>query len=214
MKKLLALCLALVIVVSVSVTAFAAGGFIESPSNNPAPEIIEVTNEDEDCEGEIVITPYPDRDKLPDDERAKLEDAYDSIASTDDVKDLNEDLKELADDKNLGVSDLFNMGMTGCEDHDGHGAFKIKLKADTLKNFVGLLRFDGKNWILVEGASVSGEYLSFNTKEFGPFAVVVDTGADSTPKTGEDSSIYFWIMVFAGSALAVVVLLLVKKRKA
>lgn len=216
MKKLLALILTLVMVFSLGVTAFAAGGFVESPSNNIPPEIIEGTFDNEECDGKIIVIPYSDRHELPDDERKQMEDAYDIISKTDDLTDLNDDLKNLADDKkingkNLSVSDLFNLGLEGCDDHDGHGNYNLKLKAETLKNFVGLLHFDGKNWSLVKGAKVEGDHLSFTSNKFGNFAIVVDSGADETPKTGESNRIYLWIMLFAASAIVLVIIGFKKK---
>ena len=216
MKKVLALVLTLVMVFSLGVTAFAAGGFVESPSNNNPPEIIEGTFDSEDCEGKIIVVPYSERDKLSEDDRNNLEGAYDIISKTDDLTDLNDALKDLADDKNikgtnLSVSDLFHLVVEGCDDHDGHGGYKLKLKAETLKNFVGLLHFDGKNWSLIVGAKVDGEYLSFASDKLGSFAIVVDSGADETPKTGESNKIYLWIMLFAASAIVLVVLGFKKK---
>ena len=62
MKKILALLLAVVMAFAVSVTVFAGPGqFVQSPSNNNAPELIEGENENEDCTAKFVVTPYKDR---------------------------------------------------------------------------------------------------------------------------------------------------------
>lgn len=215
MKKLFVFCLALVMVLSMSITAFAAGGFVSSPSGNKAPELISSENESEDCEAELEITPYSERSDLSEEEREAIEEAYEIISNTEDLTELNDKLKEIAKDlgidgSNLAVSDLFNIDSTDCDEHDGHGAFDIKLSAETLKNFVALLRFDGTNWVLVDGAKVENDHLMFTSKELGNFAIVVDNG--STPKTGDSTNVYFWVMVLAGSALAVVLFGLKKKR--
>ena len=217
MKKVLVFCLTLVMIFTMSISAMAAG-FVSSPSNNPAPTITDFSNESEDCESNLVITPFGDRDSLPDDERDYMEDAYDSISSSDDLTDLNDELKELAKDKdikgsNLSVSDLFHIGMTNCDAHSGHGKFNIKLDADTLGNFVALLRFDGENWHFVKDASIVNGELVFSSKDLGNFAIVVNTAAGGAPQTGDNSNIYLWIMLFAGSALVAVGVLFVLNKK-
>ena len=216
MKKVVALLVAVILILSIGVNSMAAG-FVESPSNNPAPGIVEGGSSSEDCEGTIKVVPYSEREKLPEDERKELEDAYNIISNTDDLTDLNDDLKDIAEDNNikgtnLSVSDLFALTLENCPDHTGHGGFNLKLSAETLKNFVGLLRFDGKNWHLVKGASVKDDILSFTSDELGSFAIVVDSGAVDTPKTGESNKIYFWIMVFAASAIVLVIIGFKKKK--
>ena len=50
MKKLLVACLTIALAVGMSVSALAAtGGFISSPSRNPAPELIYGANASEEC---------------------------------------------------------------------------------------------------------------------------------------------------------------------
>lgn len=217
MKKVLVFCLALVMLLSVSVTAFAAGSFIESPSNNKAPEIVDSENESEDCTAKLVVTPYSERDKLDDEQRKNIEKAYEIISTTDDLTKLNDELEKIAkekeiDGKDLAVSDLFNIGFTGCDDHDNHGDFKVKLNSETLDNFVALLGFDGNNWRVYKDVKVEKDGIVFLTDVPENFAIVVNTGAGSPPPTGDNSKIYLWIMIAAGSALAVVLLSLNKKR--
>ena len=218
MKKVLVFGLTLAMILSLSISAFAAG-FVSSPSGNPAPDLIEGSNESEDCDADIVITPFVDRDDLSEEERKFLEDAYDIISSSDDLTKLNEDLKKLAEEldikgSNLSVSDLFNIGMTKCDSHNGHGKFNIKLDSETLNNFVALMRFDGENWHLVKNASIVNGKLVFSSKDLGNFAIVVNTAAGGAPQTGDNSNIYLWIMIFAGSALiAVSIILVINKKK-
>ena len=217
MKKVLVFGLTLVMIFNLSISAFAAG-FVSSPSGNPAPDLIEGSNESEDCEADLIITPYSDRDDLDEKERENIEKAYDIISSSDDLTKLNEDLKKLAEDmdikgSNLAISDLFNIGMTDCDTHGDHGKFNITLDAETLKNFVGLLRFDGENWHLVKDAKIVNGQLVFSADALGNFAIVVNTAAGGAPQTGDSSNIYLWIMVFAGSALVAVSVLLVLNKK-
>lgn len=263
MKKVLAILVTLMMVFSVTVNTMAAG-FVESPSNNPGPEIIEGGAESDDCTGTIVVVPFSERFTLPDDERKEMEDAYNIIVGTDDLTTLNGDLKNLADDKgingkDLSASDLFALALKDCDDHTNHGGFNLKMKAGTLKDFVGLLRFDGKNWHLVKDAKANDDILSFNTNELGCFAILVgkstvkppvdnkdesskdessqvggtevskpdktekpqantskpqtESSKDSTPKTGESNQIYLWIMLFAVSAILIIVLVFKRKKQ-
>lgn len=222
MRKLLAICLAIMMVAGMSVTAFAASGsFMDSPSGKPAPEVVEFDSDSDDCTAELVVTPYSERDELPDDKEKLLEDAYDDIVGTDDLTELNDDLKELAKDKDidgedLAVSDLFNLHDEGCdENHDEHSPFDVVLEADTLNNFVGLLYMDedGK-WHLVKGAEVvNGNHLKFVTDAFGPFAIVVDGSKKTPSQTGDDSLIGLYIAVMAISAVAIVVIAVKSKKQ-
>lgn len=216
MKKVLAIILTVVMLFSMSITAFAAGAFISSPSNNNAPTLVSGKNEDEDCKAGLGITSYADRDKLSDEEVKEIEDAYDQISSTDDPTTLSDALKDKAkkdgvNGNHLGVSDLFHIGYNNCNDHDDHGAFTMSLDADTLENFFGLMRFDGKDWHMVDGAKVENGNLVFTSKELGTFAVVAK---HSAPQTGEIVNVLFITTVVLGVALAVVLISLKKRSRA
>ncbi len=179
MKKLLSVCLAFVMVISFGVTAFAEGGFVSSPSGNPAPEIVEPSEE------KIVIIPYFDRGKLSEAERKNLEAAYSSINGTENLVSLNQGLNDIAKDKNidpsnLAVGDLFNVSNNGAS-----GTHTLELKADTFKNFVALMAYVNGEWKIVEGAKLQGTNLVFTANHFGPYAVVVNTADDTkSPQTG------------------------------
>lgn len=171
MKKLLSVCLVLVMVICFSVTAMAEGGFISSPSLNPAPEVIEPTD------GSIVVHSYSKRNELSEDKRNALEDAYNSIKSTNNLSDLNGALNG----KNIGVSDLFNVGYNGTNAAGNHS---VTLKADTLNNFVALMTYVNGEWKIVEGAKIQNGNLVFTAKDFGPYAIVVNTDGTKSPQTG------------------------------
>ena len=222
MKKVLAICLIMVMVASMSVNVFAArGGFVSSPSGNRAPILVHVTPKDEDCTGTIVITPYGDKEDLPEDMREALEDAYDSIANSDDLSKLNDELAKYASDKkipdkNLAVSDLFNIHTTGCENHDKHDEFDVTLDADTLNHFVGLLYQDSNGkWQWVPDAKVvnNGEHLKFTGMGAGPYAIVVDTTEGTPSKTGDSDIILICAAVMAVSAAALVVVFVKGKKQ-
>ena len=83
MKKFIVICLSLVMLFSLSVTALAANGaFIKSPSRNTAPIIIEFksdSNEDGKCDTKLIVTPYNERNTLPEDLLARIEKALERL---------------------------------------------------------------------------------------------------------------------------------------
>ncbi len=186
MKKLLAILLAAVMVALMAVSAYAAPqNFISSPGAENAPVIVEYEVESEECEAELVLTPYSEHETLFDELDEDIVGAYNQLTSTADLTTLSEALAELAERSNipasdLAVSDLFDLHYYNCDLHDVHGDFKIKLKAEALENFVGLLHLADDGWELIEGARVEDvEYLVFSIDDFSPFAIVVDSGDDS-----------------------------------
>lgn len=221
MKKLLSLFLAVVMAFGVSVIVLAGpGSFVQSPSNNSGPELVEWKNESEDCTAELVVTPYKDRATLPADKLAEIEKVYGIIASGVDLTSLNSQFKSFVAGlgliaSNLAVSDLFDVSYYNCNNHDYHGFFRIKLSADTLKRFVGLLHYNNGVWEFVENAKVlpDGETLEFSIEEFSPFAIVVDTskGSAISPDTGSDDYVAFAAVLV--SFLSVVTIAITLKKK-
>ena len=194
MKKVFAICLALVMVFSLSVSVCAAtGSFVSSPSGNKAPVIVEFENESEDCTANLVVIPFGDRDNLSDADKKEMEDAYNQIKNSTDLTDMFSGLNSIVDDldilpSDLKVSDLFHIDFTDCIEHDEHGAFKIKLSADTLKGFAGLIQYIDGEWKLIEGTKVEdGQYLIFSADQLSSFAIVVDStkSATTSPQTGD-----------------------------
>lgn len=225
MKKAVSICLALIMVMSMSLTALAAPGkFVSSPSGNRAPIIVEYDKVFDECSAELIITPYAERNTLPEDLRKQFEDAYNDIKETDDLSDLNSRLAQEAtklgvDVSALEVSDLFNLHETDCEIHEGHGKYDVTLKPETLKNFVGLLHYVNGSWSFVDNVSVTnnGEYLEFNTDGFGPYAIVVNTGAaggTDGPHTSDLGDITVYALVMLACAFMIVVLWKKSKKQA
>ena len=221
MKKVLAICLMVILVISMGVTAFAEpGSFLNSPSLNPSPIIIEFLANSDECTATLIITPYSDRHLLSDALRDLIEKAYADIAGSIDLTTLNAELKALAAEKEidgtkLAVSDLFDLHVTGCDYHEGHTDFDVILKADTLKNFVGLLHMNKNGeWELVADAKVTnnGEHLEFSVEAFSPFAIVVDT-SNEAPPTSDNTMTYIYVAMMVVSAAAIVVLFLIQRRK-
>ena len=222
MKKVLAICLAVVMAVGMSLSAFAApGSFLESPSKNPAPRIERFVSL-AGCEASLVITPYVNRSTLPEDLKLLIEYAYSTIAGTNDLTTLNAALAALAtemgiDTTNLAVSDLFDIHVVGCDSHDTHKGHEIVLGADTLDKFVGLLHMNKDGvWEFVSGAEVinDGKSLSFSVDDFSPFAIVVDTSSSSDePGTGDSSMILLYSLVMVASATVIIVLAAKSKKQ-
>ena len=222
MKKFLACCLAVVILFSVNVTAFAApGSFVQSPSRNNGPTLIAGENESEDCTAELVVTPYKDRKTLPEKALKAIEEAYKIISKCKDLTTLNSAFASFVADKgfkaiNLAVSDLFDVSYYNCDTHENHGYFRIKLTADTLKRFVGLLHYNDGEWEFIENARVlpDGETLEFSIKHLSPFAIIVEKEAGTvvSPGTG-DVDFTLPIIMWVCSAALIVICISLKKKK-
>lgn len=222
MKKFLACCLALTMVFVINVTAFAApGSFVQSPSRNDGPILVEGENESEECTAKLVITPYKERNTLPEKALKAIEEAYKIIAECKDLTSLCSAFASFVTEKglravNLAVSDLFDVSYYNCDIHENHGAFRIKLSADTLKRFVGLLHYKDGEWEFVENARVlpDGETLEFSVETLSPFAIVVEKEADAvvSPGTG-DADFTLPIIIWVCSAALIVVCISLKKKK-
>jgi len=221
MKKVFSIVLSLVLVMCMSVTAFAAGGFVSSPSANQAPTVVEFENSDSNCSGTVIVTSYADRNSLSDGARTILEQAAATIQNTADLTKLNDSLSQIASQNkvnpaDLAVSDIFNISVTDHAGHDGHGNFDIVLSADTLKNFVALMCFIDGKWQIVEDAKVTnnGTHLEFTEKGMVPYAIVVNSkGATApSPETADSGFVVACLLVMAMSGAAFV--FLSKKDKA
>lgn len=199
MKKVLAVCLMLVVVMTMGISIFAeTNGFVSSPSKNQAPEIVESDVED------LVVTPFSDKEDLPEEQRQKFNGAYDSIRTSASVSDLNAGIKDHAGNTdNLAVSDLFHIGTADGQGNDGR--FNVSLNADTLDNFVCLLKYDGSEWTIVDGAKVVDGKLTFSDDEFSVYAVVVGSATSGTPQTGDNGIVYICAAVMVISAVALIV---------
>lgn len=219
MKKLVSVVLAIVLAMTMCVSALAApNGFVESPSNQKGPEIVDGDN--------IVVTPFGDRDKLPDDVRDALEDAYNSILNADNLGDLSEALEDLANElnvpvKNLVVSELFELSYESGE-QGSDGKLTVTLKDDSFKDFFGLIKYENGKWVLIEDAKVNGNKLTFTAGKLpAPFAIVVnpdgsDIGADDeVPATGDTTNVLGAVAICAASVVALAgVYFVFKKREA
>lgn len=219
MKKLLALGMALIMVATMSVVCFAEkGGFVYSPSVNPAPEVEEY-DFPEDCPAQIEVTPYVERDTLDEESLKDIEDAYKDILELDEDDDLYEILEKLAEElgvpvEMLLVSDLFDVDITDCDDHDDHVPYSLDLSSDTFKNFVQLVQYKDGEWVVVPGAKVDDNgVLSFTYDAYGVFAVIVDTSDTDSPSTGDNGIVIFCIVMMTVSAAGLVTVYVVARKK-
>ncbi len=219
MKKVLAICLAVVMVISAGVMAFAQGGFVSSPSGNKAPVIVTVTYGDNSCRPEIIVTPYVDKETLEDYKEQALIDAYNEILNCDNLADLCSGLIALAAElgrnvRNFAISDLFDISAYHTLPHDYCGTITLTLNSETLTNFVGLLHRNSEGvWELIPNVVVDydNNTITFTVNNFSPFAIVVDTAAEDAPNTG--SSIYIPAIVMCVSAVSLAVVLISLKKK-
>lgn len=218
MKKVLACILSLILVVALSVSVMATG-FVKSPVLNDAPEIKDFETEvDHTCGYDLAITPYEDRADLADEAKQEIETAYEDIKANADLTKMVADLAKVAEDKkiekeNLAVSQLFDISEEECAEHADHGVVTIHLTAD-LKNFVALLHKTDAGWVVVNSAQVvDAETIKFSVDELSPFAIVVDATEEKNVSTGDNANLALYISLMAVSAVALVVVLVVMKKK-
>lgn len=224
MKKALSILMALLILMSMSLTVFASpGAFVNSPSINKAPELVDVKRLSKECTALLVITPYSERHTLPDDKLELIEFAYREIVGATDITAFNADFAshvagKKIPAKDLAVSDLFDVSYYGCDDHERHEGFEIVVSAETLNRFVGLLHLHNGTWDFIEGARVEEVdgvgHLYFSVEELSPFAIIVNTN-DGTkpPKTGDFGTITLYIALMVSSLIILVLVLIIRKRR-
>lgn len=216
MKKIFAIILSVVMVFAMTLSAAAApANFLQSPSFNKTPIIVDFECSDPDWDGEIYITSFGDRNVLELIDRERLEDAYNSIRDALNVSTLIPEISDIASNlgvssENLGISDLFHIGISDSTD----GKFKIKLDSETIKNFVGLVYYEDGKWFVVDDATIEDGYLVFTSTLPRAFAVVVDVDNSviDVPVTGD---ILSWVLVsvMAISAAGIVVLVISYRKR-
>ncbi len=220
MKKTLVCLLAVFAILTATLSASAAGIFLESVSVQEGPTIIEGVNEDEDCDAELIVTPYSKRHLLEEQIRSKLELAYSQISSTNNLASICAAMADVAgyygiDTSDVVVSDLFDISSSGCDNHEEHGYFRITLACENLDKFVGLMHLSENGWEVVEDAKVEndGKYLVFKVKDLSPFAIAVQK-EEQPSKPGDASNTWTFAIIMVVSAAAIVVLGYNLKKKA
>lgn len=208
MKKIAVCLMAVVLVLTMSVSVFAAGNFVSSPSVQSTPELVDYVFTG-DCEGELVVTPYSDRDSLDSDDKNLLEDAYQTIYDSDDLTDLFDGIEIPEGKSGLGVSDLFFIDYAGCDEHDDHNPFTVTIKPEIVKNLAGVYVLVNGVWTAVE-YKLDGENLVITSEYYGPYAIVVGTG--DVPGTG-DSFPWGYLVAMVVSAMGLVAIAFTYKKK-
>ncbi len=219
MKKVLAICLAVILVVSAGVLAFAQGGFVSSPSGNDAPTVIDIIYEEGSCMPKVIVTPYSEREDLENEKEDDMNEAYKEISMNADLSKLCPALKDISvsigvSHLRFAVSDLFDVSVYHNLPHNYCGKITIKVSAETLKNFVALLHRNSQGvWEVVPDVVIdsANQTLTFSAKEFSPYAIVVDKDATSLPNTG--SMLYIPAIVMAVSGVSLVAVLVSLKKK-
>jgi hypothetical protein len=219
MKKFLAVAFALLLIATTNTVAFAAGSFVSSPTGQNAPVLVEFDNESEECEAEVKITAYSDREALSEEAKNDLVEAYEAIAGAEDIGTLSADIAAVADklglsSKALVVSDLFDVSYSNCDVHQAHRGFTITIKPTSVENFAAILHYEDAEWEVIEGSVENGEIVFF-TESLSPFAIMVYEG---TPVEQPSDNVSPWFVSFLLLILLLVIALIVwltsKKKKA
>lgn len=212
MKKLIIILTVAIAICAMSVSTLAArGGFVESPSANGAPTIVEGDTDDR-----VMITAYRDKKQnLSAGQIANFDNAYDSALSFPGVSHMNSKIANHAsalkvNASDLALSDLFYVTIDG-----NTTSAMASLKSVTFSNFVCLLRYDGSNWVVVD-AEINGDNIIEFLAVPGAYAVVVSTGA--TPdydgyKTNKILPIVLIIAAVVVAALSIFFIFFILRKK-
>ena len=182
MKKILTIISVVLMMLCFGVSAFAASGsFTSSPGAKSAPVLVESENGSEDCDAKVVIIAYSNRNTMDAADKAQIEAAYKSIASTGDLGSLGYDLNVMANDlgissEQLFVSDLFGVSYDNCDEHALHQDITVTIKPATAEKYVGLMCYKNGEWRVVEEVTVEDGKLTFSFDETAPYAIVVHDG--------------------------------------
>ena len=210
MKKFVAFLTAVVMMATLALSVCAVE-FVPSIEIKKAPTVISAVDENGNSYL-IVLTPLVDTETLDEDAKNQLLGAYDKLKEEQDIITLSEELKKIAENKkipakNLIVKDLFDISIEG--EFKGN-VITITLTADQLTNFVGLMHYQDGKWTLIDDAKVvNGNQLTFSkdalgaTGSIGSFAIIVDSGAPTSPETGVQLpfALIAVAVMFAGAAV-------------
>ena len=184
MKKIFAILLAVILVCSLSATAF-ADNFVNSAANAGAPEVETVVDKDgKDVASVIGVTPITEKEELAEEEQKVLDEAFESLKEAENLAEVNDSLKEAAGDKDIAVSDLFNISAK----EEVSFPLTLTLKNENLDNFVALLQYVDGEWNWVD-AEVKDNQITFTVDQLGTFAIVVAAEPATSAQTGEPASI-------------------------
>ena len=228
MKKFLMLAVAVLMIASLSITVCAEGGngsFVSSPSANRTPMIVDGSNENESCninEGNaadaIVIVAYADREILPDGGR-EMESAYATIAGTEDLGELGDEVAELAQlyrvkGEKLAVTDLFEMHHEECIEV-WHGDFSLQIVPQNhqlVDNFAGVMHYRDGKWSVIDSTVDDQGVITMSIEDLeGPYAIVVHDGSGMSPQ--ESAFMGAGLSVVAGVLALILIAIVFRKRE-
>ena len=177
MKKVLS-CLLVIMLLAGTVYA---DNFVNSVANAGAPKLAGATDADGgDAGAAIVITPYDEKDELPEALKKDMEDAFESLSEAGDLTALNDELKAAAADKNIAVSDLFDIRAVG----EVKFPVTVELENENVDDFTALLHFADGKWEWVDTEVKDGK-ITFQADSLSPFAMIVAVEETTSAKTGE-----------------------------
>ncbi len=198
MKKIFAIFAAVMIMLSMSVAAFATevgdDGYIVSPGHKPG-----------DTDEDIIITHYDDIDDAhPEVDRDDFQDAYDELKNADDLKDLNEDIKDGA-----VVRDLYDITLVDDAKKEFEENGKITVTFDTGftdDNFQIIQRTEN-GWEIITGTLNPDGSVTVVLTNLGQvaFLTVPAEGGVDGPQTSDPMFAILVCLAAAGVAGAVVV---------
>lgn len=193
MKKIACIILSVCLLMSLGLVVSADSSFIASPSNIPAPTIVEFTPVIEEgvdpgiYEGvTLAVTAYSDRASLPEKQAEEIQVAMEEIQKEEDLTVLVPELVEIVEElkvpaKNLAISDFFDISAVDKNGASFQGTFNIAIEVEMAEKFVALLHCKDGVWEAVKSAKITGNnQLTFSASDFSPFAVVVNNEAPAT----------------------------------
>ena len=155
MKKVLSCLLAVLLLASISVMAFAAEAV---PS---------VEAEGNDVTSAIIITDYADKDTLPEEKQAAMDEAAEALKDLAALVEGNEELAELLGDSDYDCEALFDVTFVG----DVAVPVKVDLELANAENFAALLQLVDDGVALVE-TELNEEVLTATLEGEGVYAVL------------------------------------------
>ena len=213
LKKILALLVAAVLVLSFSVVAFAAGEGKDDgkyrPSADQGIRFFTVYDADGvDVTSKYTLTYFKDRGSLSEEDQKNFEDALDAIDEADSVNSVAEGLDELADGRELAISDLFYL----VTDEDVKHPIKLVVKEYQKSGFVGAINYQDGHFVKDEAENESFTVTVYGIEKDGPVAFLARTYRLASPATGESVPYGF----FAGALVlaCAAAFFFIKSRKA
>lgn len=209
MKKMMVCVMAVILVLTMSISVFAAGNFVSSPSFTDYPVLVDAAFTG-DCAGELIVTPYSQRDTLDEDAKNLIEKCYKDIKDCDDLTKMFHMVEVPEGKSGFVIGDLFNIHFEGCKTHYEHNPFTATITPSSLKNFVEVVALVDGKWVVVD-SKIVGDNLVITSSYYGPYAIVLST--DESPVTG-DAFPWIYVVMMGISVVGLTAVLVALKKKA